>query len=274
MLWESPSKCLWLCPFRSQVNDNSLLELSKGVKLWGIFAARGRRVGRHAQIVATFNSIRLQSRKIVKSSVIHYQGTAFMNKTMTYRWSLDLIAFLCEGRSVLDVILAVPYKRTIRCDKICNHASNASTYSATKMLVNTIRCVNRQLWAPTKSQRRTWRWLLFFSEGSFGGTKSGTHQHHYLGQFLRVVAHHWNRHRNDQEISNDIGRSEYGQHVQSIGTLCQEGGNRRPIETPVYTTLKDRCQKECQAPCSHYSNHDPADYVERADMAEDTSPQE
>ncbi len=72
VLLESLSESLWLLWVRSQLNDNSLFELLSDLKLRGIFAARGRRVGRHAQIIATFNSIRLQSRKIVKSSITHY----------------------------------------------------------------------------------------------------------------------------------------------------------------------------------------------------------
>ena len=69
VLRESVSESLWLLCVRNQLSDKSLFELSKDLKLRGIFAMTGRRVGRHAQIIATFNSTMLQSRKIVKSSI-------------------------------------------------------------------------------------------------------------------------------------------------------------------------------------------------------------
>ena len=51
-----------------QVSDRSLFELLMDRMAEGSFAVIGSRVGRQAQIIATFASIRLHKMKIVKSS--------------------------------------------------------------------------------------------------------------------------------------------------------------------------------------------------------------
>ena len=65
------SECLTVfLECRIQVSDSSLFELSRARVLRGTFAMTGSRVGRQAHIIATLASMRLQSRKIVKSSVV------------------------------------------------------------------------------------------------------------------------------------------------------------------------------------------------------------
>ena len=85
--------------------------------------------------------------------------------------------------------------------------------------------------------------------------------------------HHWNWHRYDQKISNDIGGSEDGQHIQGVGALGQEKRDWCPVKTPIHSTLEDCRQKKGQAPCRHDCDHDPASCSECTDMAEDATPE-
>ena len=86
------------------------------------------------------------------------------------------------------------------------------------------------------------------------------------------LAYHWDRHRDYQEISNDISRSKYSQHIKGVGTFRQEECDRSPVKAPIYSTLKDCSKEECCAPGNYDSNHDPADYVESLNMAKNSSP--
>lgn len=69
---------------RNQLKESSVFEVSSSRRLRGSFLAMGRRVGRQAQIITTFNSIRDQRRKVVKSSAHGQDEAPIFEKNRAY----------------------------------------------------------------------------------------------------------------------------------------------------------------------------------------------
>lgn len=80
---------------QNQFKERKLFEVLDSCSIRGSFLATGRRVGRQAQIITTFNSIRDQRRNVVKSSAKFQNETAII-KRLELTDEIRIFRFLCE----------------------------------------------------------------------------------------------------------------------------------------------------------------------------------
>ena len=121
-LCESLSEIRSLLRLCRQLLTKFFLELSRDRKLRAIFAATGSRVGRQAQI-ARFNSMRLHSKKMVKSSAVRLSASPITLGSGDLRMKSGFDSF--SALVVSDAFSTYEIRQqTIRCDKIGHHASD------------------------------------------------------------------------------------------------------------------------------------------------------
>ena len=122
-LCESLSEIRSLLRLCRQLLTKFFLELSRDRKLRAIFAATGSRVGRQAQIIARFNSMRLHSKKMVKSSAVRLSASPITLGSGDLRMKSGFDSF--SALVVSDAFSTYKIRQqTIRCDKIGHHASD------------------------------------------------------------------------------------------------------------------------------------------------------
>lgn len=82
----------------------------------------------------------------------------------------------------------------------------------------------------------------------------------------------WDGHEHYDEVSQQVCGREYREHVQCVGALRQEYGDRSPVLLEIRSTLENCCEEERDGPGGSDSNHDPAQGVERPRALEYTLP--
>lgn len=51
-------------------------------------------------------------------------------------------------------------------------------------------------------------------------------------------------HEDDDEVRSQVCRCEYGEHVESIGTLREKCVDGRPVQLPICATLENSGKEE------------------------------